>query len=50
MLTLPSEQLASMSTGEWNSAQVFSHCAQSAEFSMIGFPQHKSAVFNTNPY
>ncbi|WP_282110296.1 DUF1569 domain-containing protein [Shewanella algicola] len=45
MLALPSEQLASLSTGDWNSAQVFSHCAQSVEFSMSGFPQHKSAVF-----
>lgn len=45
MLTLPTEQLTSLSRGEWNSAQVFSHCAQSIEFSMSGFPQHKSAVF-----
>jgi hypothetical protein len=45
MSLLPPEQLASLSTGQWNTAQVFSHCAQSVEFSMTGFPQHKSAVF-----
>ncbi|GGB58811.1 DUF1569 domain-containing protein [Shewanella inventionis] len=42
---LPTEVLTKMSLGQWNSAQVFTHCAQSVEFSMSGFPQHKSAVF-----
>ena len=31
--------------GEWNLAQVFVHCAQSVEFSMQGFPEHKSDFF-----
>lgn len=31
--------------GGWNAAQVFNHCAQSIEFSMIGFPQLNSALF-----
>lgn len=31
--------------GEWNLSQIFVHCAQSIEFSMSGFPDHKSAVF-----
>lgn len=32
-------------TGAWNPHQVFNHCAQSVEFSMSGFPQSKSPVF-----
>ena len=32
-------------TGVWNPHQVFNHCAQSVEFSMTGFPQSKSPVF-----
>lgn len=32
-------------SGEWNPYQIFSHCAQSIEFSMQGFPEHKSQVF-----
>ena len=39
------ETLAILSTGEWNMAQVFTHCAQSVEYSMKGFPEHKSQVF-----
>lgn len=31
--------------GEWNPTQIFNHCAQSVEFSMSGFPEHKSEVF-----
>ncbi|MBB1441033.1 DUF1569 domain-containing protein [Shewanella sp. SG41-4] len=42
---LPTEQLAGLSIGKWNSAEVFTHCAQSVEFSMSGFPEHKSALF-----
>lgn len=42
---LSTEQLAGLSTGKWNSAEVFTHCAQSVEFSMSGFPEHKSALF-----
>jgi hypothetical protein len=33
------------SLGEWDPTQVFTHCAQSVEYSMTGFPQHKSAAF-----
>lgn len=32
-------------SGTWNPYQVFNHCAQSVEFSMSGFPQSKSALF-----
>jgi len=31
--------------GSWNLAQVFTHCAQSVEYSMLGYPQHKSDLF-----
>jgi hypothetical protein len=31
--------------GSWNLAQVFTHCAQSVEYSMVGYPQHKSDLF-----
>jgi hypothetical protein len=31
--------------GEWNPIEVFSHCAQSVEYSMSGFPEHKSDLF-----
>lgn len=31
--------------GPWSVAQVFSHCAQSIEYSMIGFPLAKPAWF-----
>lgn len=31
--------------GVWGLNQIFEHCAQSVEFSMIGFPEHKSALF-----
>lgn len=34
-----------VSRGAWNPAQVFTHCAQSVEFSMQGFPSPRSAVF-----
>jgi len=32
-------------TGEWNSQQIFTHCAQSIEYSMFGFPRHQSDLF-----
>jgi hypothetical protein len=31
--------------GQWNSSQIFTHCAQSVEYSMSKFPEHKSALF-----
>lgn len=31
--------------GTWNPYQVFNHCAQSVEFSMTGFPESESALF-----
>lgn len=33
------------STGAWSAAQTFVHCAQSVEYSIHGFPEHKSDVF-----
>lgn len=33
------------STGEWKPSQIFIHCAQSVEYSMIGYPEHKSEFF-----
>ena len=33
------------SSGNWNPAQIFNHLAQSIEYSMIGYPQHKSNMF-----
>lgn len=32
-------------TGEWDIYQIFMHCAQSVEFSMSKFPEHKSDFF-----
>lgn len=34
-----------LSSGVWNPYQIFTHCAQSVEFSLTGFPEHKSDVF-----
>ncbi len=31
--------------GSWNAFQVFTHCAQSVEYSMAGYPVPKPAVF-----
>ena len=31
--------------GGWNLSQIFNHLAQSIEFSMTGYPQHKSELF-----
>lgn len=42
------EQLAAgliEKSGTWNPYQVFNHCAQSVEFSVTGYPQSKSALF-----
>lgn len=36
---------AARSLTDWPLAQVLEHCAQSVEFSMTGFPQPKSALF-----
>jgi hypothetical protein len=32
-------------SGRWNAFQVLTHCAQTVEFSMAGYPAPKSAVF-----
>lgn len=32
-------------SGAWNPFQVFNHCAQSIEYSMSGFPQSESPLF-----
>jgi hypothetical protein len=42
---LNSEQITTL--GQWNLAQIFTHCAQSVEFSMFGFPEHKSQIFKS---
>jgi len=34
-----------MNTGKWNPQQIFTHCAQSIEYSMSEFPAHKSSLF-----
>ena len=31
--------------GEWEPAQIFTHCAQSVEYSISEFPVHKSNIF-----
>lgn len=31
--------------GVWNPAEIFTHCAQSVEYSMMGYPEHKSDLF-----
>jgi hypothetical protein len=31
--------------GDWNLYQILIHCAQSVEFSMSGFPEHKPTIF-----
>ena len=31
--------------GAWNLFQIFTHCAQSVEYSMTGYPEHKSDLF-----
>ncbi len=33
------------SVGGWNPYQIFVHCAQSVEYSMTGFPEHRSKIF-----
>jgi hypothetical protein len=34
-------------TGAWTAAQVFNHMAQSVEYSMLGYPEHKSEFFKS---
>jgi hypothetical protein len=41
--TLPVEKL--VTAGEWDLAQIFNHAAQSIEYSMDGYPQHKPELF-----
>lgn len=31
--------------GEWNLYQIFTHCAQSVEYSILGYPEHKPDIF-----
>ncbi|MFT4938511.1 MAG: hypothetical protein ACI88A_001539 [Paraglaciecola sp.] len=33
--------------GQWNDFQIFTHLAQSIEFSMTGYPEHKSKLFKS---
>lgn len=39
--------LGLVSAGAWTAAQVLTHCAQSVEFSLDGFPVSKSALFKS---
>ncbi|MGK0250229.1 MAG: hypothetical protein ACI910_002998 [Oleispira sp.] len=41
--TLPVDKL--VTAGEWDLAQIFNHAAQSIEYSMDGYPQHKPELF-----
>jgi len=41
--SLPLESL--VTEGEWNLAQIFNHAAQSIEYSIDGYPQHKPKFF-----
>lgn len=34
-------------SGQWNSFQILTHLAQSVEFSMTGYPSHKSELFKS---
>lgn len=34
-------------TGAWNAYQTFNHMAQSVEYSMTGYPEHKSDIFKS---
>lgn len=34
--------------GQWNAAQIFNHAAQSIEYSLSGYPQHKSDFFKAS--
>jgi hypothetical protein len=34
-----------ISIGNWNSSEIFNHLAQSIEYSMVGYPLHKSNFF-----
>jgi hypothetical protein len=36
-----------LNLGEWDPYQIFTHCAQSVEFSMSQFPEHKSIILRT---
>lgn len=36
-----------ISTGQWLPNEIFNHLAQSVEFSMIGYPEHRSAAFKS---
>ena len=35
------------SLGEWDPYQILTHCAQSVEFSMSEFPEHKPKLFKS---
>lgn len=36
-----------VATGEWDMVKILHHCAQSVEYSMVGYPQHKSDLFKS---
>jgi hypothetical protein len=36
-----------LNLGKWNPYQIFTHCAQSVEYSISGFPEHKSNLFKS---
>lgn len=47
MLTAPPsfKQPVIKHSGKWSPYKIFIHCAQSIEYSMMGFPEHKSSLF-----
>ena len=36
-----------ITTGDWNLYKILIHCAQSVEYSMTGYPEHKSDLFKS---
>jgi len=46
-LTWLAQATSLTSTAAWNWAQTLTHCAQSIEYSMSGFPQMKSVLFQS---
>jgi hypothetical protein len=39
--------MAAKTQGTWDLHQVLSHLAQSVEYSMVGYPEHKSSLFKS---
>lgn len=41
-------QKGPVANGSWHLSQIFHHCAQSVEYSISGYPEHKSELFKTS--